>query len=450
MPGQHAARRLPRAGAELEQPRRAAAGGGRRLVLQPLVGRQLGPHELQVLVGVEVELAHQPQRREVGLEAGIGDGGRLHPDDLDAVARGQAGHGAEHRQPVVAVGLEHAAAQAARALDREAVLGRLDPRAEPAQPVDHGRDPVALLQPQLAGPAHHGLALGEAAEQRHQRQLVDRQRHLLGLDHGADQRAVADVELADRLLGRARRPTGSSSGPTTTPPMRRRMRKKPVRVQFAPMPSMTIRERGTSTAAAAWKAADDGSPGTCRAPSSSSSWAATVIAVAVAGDPHAGGGEHPLGVVAARLAARRPSSSPDASSPASSTHDLTCAEATGSSYSMPDSGPAGHRERREAALARLDRRAHQAERRGHAVDGAPADRGVAVERPAPALLPGQPAGQQPHQRAGVADVDQIGRRRRPQARRRARRASRGGARRARRAPARRPASSSCRRRRGSR
>ena len=28
-------------------------------VLEPLVGRQLGVHELQVLVGVEVELAHQ-------------------------------------------------------------------------------------------------------------------------------------------------------------------------------------------------------------------------------------------------------------------------------------------------------------------------------------------------------------------------------------------------------
>ena len=41
------------------------------------------------------------------------------------------------------------------------------------------------------------------------------------------------------------------------------MRKKPVRVQFAPMSSMTIRERGTSTAAAARKAADEGSPGTC-------------------------------------------------------------------------------------------------------------------------------------------------------------------------------------------
>ena len=46
------------------------------------------------------------------------------------------------------------------------------------------------------------------------------------------------------------------------------------------------------------------------------------------------------------------------------------------------------------------------ERPRDAVDRAAADALVAVERPAPALgLPGKPAGQQPQQRAGVADVD---------------------------------------------
>ena len=51
--------------------------------------------------------------------------------------------------------------------------------------------------------------------------------------------------------------------------MRSRMRKKPTRVQFAAMPSTTMREPGTSTAAAAWKAAEDGSPGTWIASSAS-------------------------------------------------------------------------------------------------------------------------------------------------------------------------------------
>ena len=47
----------------------------------------------------------------------------------------------------------------------------------------------------------------------------------------------------------------------------------------------------------------------------------------------------------------------------------------------------------------------RSQRVGDAVDGPAADRGVAVERERAALLPGEPARQQPHQRPGVADVD---------------------------------------------
>jgi predicted MFS family arabinose efflux permease len=42
------------------------------------------------------------ERREVLDERGVGDGGRLHADDLDAVGAGQAGDGADHGEPVVA------------------------------------------------------------------------------------------------------------------------------------------------------------------------------------------------------------------------------------------------------------------------------------------------------------------------------------------------------------
>src|SRR5947208_10009772 len=43
-------------------------------------------------------------------------------------------------------------------------------------------------------PAHDRLALGKAAEQRHERQLVDRERHFLGLDDRALEGAVGHVE----------------------------------------------------------------------------------------------------------------------------------------------------------------------------------------------------------------------------------------------------------------
>src|SRR3954452_14720858 len=49
---------------------------------------------------------------QVALEARIGHGGGVHPDDLDPLAAGQAGDRPQHRQAVVAVGLDRAAAQA--------------------------------------------------------------------------------------------------------------------------------------------------------------------------------------------------------------------------------------------------------------------------------------------------------------------------------------------------
>ena len=72
------------------------------------------------------------QGGEVGLEAGVADRGGVHADDLDALARGEAGDGAEHRDAVVAVGVDRAAAQAAGALDHHPVRGRLDLAAERA------------------------------------------------------------------------------------------------------------------------------------------------------------------------------------------------------------------------------------------------------------------------------------------------------------------------------
>ena len=58
--------------------------------------------------------------------------------------------------------------------------------------------------------------------------------------------------------------------------MRRRMRRKPVRVQFTPTSAISRREPGTSTPATTMNAAELASPGTATLPRSSSSAFTTV------------------------------------------------------------------------------------------------------------------------------------------------------------------------------
>jgi MFS family permease len=50
------------------------------------------------------------ERGEVVGEAGVGDGGGLHADDLDALGAGQPGDGPDHREPVVSPGVDPPAA----------------------------------------------------------------------------------------------------------------------------------------------------------------------------------------------------------------------------------------------------------------------------------------------------------------------------------------------------
>jgi hypothetical protein len=119
--------------------------------------------------------------------------------------------------------------------------------------------------------------------------------------------------------------------------MRRRIRKKPVRVQFATIPSTTIRERGTSTAAVAAKAADDGRPARAARPARARP-VRDRDAVARARDPHAGGGEHPLGVVAARP--RLDDRGRPGREQAGQQHArLDWADAPAAAYSIPRSAP---------------------------------------------------------------------------------------------------------------
>ena len=64
-----------------------------------------------------------------------------------------------------------------------------------------------------------------------------------------------------------------------------------------------------------------------------------------------------------------------------------------------------HAKRRQAAVAALDLGAHQPQGLGDPVHGAAPDRLVSVERPGPAALPRQPAGQDAKQGAGVLHLD---------------------------------------------
>ena len=187
-----------------------------------------------------------------------------------------------------------------RTMKPSSVASRSPPEA--VQPVDDGRDAVGLLDLQLLGAAHDGLPLGEAAEQRDERQLVDRQRHLVGLDR----RASSGPAATSRSL------TGSWPGivvvgrvlelPTTTPPMRSRIRTKPMRVQLT-LTFLTSepRVRDEHAAAVSQNAALDASPGTTRSLGLElvGGRDREVAPVRCSGTPMRG--EHALGVVAAGL-----------------------------------------------------------------------------------------------------------------------------------------------------
>ena len=76
-------------------------------------------------------------------------------------------------------------------------------------------DAVGLLQPQLLGAAHDGLALCVRAEQRNERQLVDREQDLLRVDDRPLERRRG-VELPSGSASGCA--PGSSSSPTITAP----------------------------------------------------------------------------------------------------------------------------------------------------------------------------------------------------------------------------------------
>ena len=127
-----------------------------------------------------------------------------------------AGHRAEHGQAVIAAGLERPPRRLPPPVTTKPSSVASISAPEAAQPLDHGGDAVGLLEAQLRRAADHGLALGEAAEQRDERQLVDRQRDLLAADRRSRTRRARSAErtgsgvLAD-LRGRILRGRRSRS-----------------------------------------------------------------------------------------------------------------------------------------------------------------------------------------------------------------------------------------------
>ena len=172
----------------------------------------------------------------------------------------------------------------------------------------------------------------------------------------------------------------SSSSPISTAPMRCRIRKKPTRVQLAAIPAITMRERGTSTAAAAWKAADDGSPGTCDRLQQQLVLAVDGDAVRRAGDPGAGARQQALRVVAARLRLDHRGRALG-EQPGQQQAALDLRRRDGQHVLDPPQRPARDLQRREAAVAGLELGAHLA-RAGRRC-GRPAGGGCSRRRRAP-------------------------------------------------------------------
>ena len=206
--------------------------------------------------------------------------------------------------------VDRAAAQAAGARARRS--RPRSPRSSPPRPRRPSTTAVMRsdsLTRSSAAPRTTVSPSAKQPEQADQRQLVDGQRDLVGLDDRADQRPGGDVEVGDRLVGGTIvRSSGSSRSPRTIPPIRSTIRRKPVRVQLTPTSRSSSREPRHEHAGGDQRTRPSSrSPGTSMRSSSSSSTLVTVTWRPLRWIVDAAGGEHPLGVVAAgtRLGDRR-------------------------------------------------------------------------------------------------------------------------------------------------
>ena len=262
---------------------------------------------------------------------------------------------------------------------------------------------------QLLRAAHDRLALGEARPAA--RRAAARRSRAAPRPASTTvpvERSSGDVELADRLVGR-------DPSPARPRARRRSIRahalercgRKPVRVQLRPTSSTTHPRAGHED-----RRGGDGTPprtgrrARTTSSSSSSSTLGTVTRTPSRCTRHAGAAQHPLGVVAARRAARRPWSR---RRPAARDQHARLDLRARDRQLVVDRRAAARRATVNGGkrpVARLDA-ARPCARSGSAmrstgrrrIEASPSS----VQRAA--VLPGEPARQQPHERAGVADVD---------------------------------------------
>ncbi len=270
--------------------------------------------------------ARQPS--EILHEPRVGDRGDLHPAHLHPLARGEAGDRAEHRQAVVAVGVEHASAQGPAPVTAKpssvASISAPRPR-RPSTTVAIRSDsfrrsscaPRTTVSPSAKHPSSATSGSSSIAS---------------GTSSGLTKVPSSPPAATSRSLTGScaiSSPVSSSRSPSTIPCIRIKIRRNPLRVQLTPTSRINRREPPTNTPAAIMNAAELGSPGTRTRSSTSSSVLVTVT-------------ERPLRwTLAPALSSIRSVWSrlrsgsvtvlaPSAASAASSTHDFTWALATGS------------------------------------------------------------------------------------------------------------------------
>ena len=252
-----------------------------------------------------------------------------------------------------------------------------------------------------AAPRDDALAVRVRREQRHERQLVDEQRHLGGVDVRADERRVFDLHVADLLVPGA---AAVEDGDAPAHPLEHVEQADAARVEADVVHGELAagHERGGGEQRRRR-----------REVAGNIDLAEPERAVRLDGDrgrtplhPGARGLEHQLGVVARRSRLDHGGRACRIE-PASSTADFTCALATGSAYSMPCSAAVPSITSGAWPSSVLTFAPIRAQRRGDALHRPGPERVVARQLEA-SRLPREDAREETDQRAGVPAVDAPG------------------------------------------
>ena len=286
----------------------------------------------------------------------------------------ERGNGEGHRQAVVARRVGRPARETARAAQRGTrPANSSTSRAERPQPRHERRDAVALLDAELAGPAHRKPA-PEGRQRGQRREFVDEAGH----------------------LGRAGSPRAEAcrASPSRCHAARRRRRRRPARSTLAPIRSQDAEERRARRVhahALEHRRPPPGMPGRRRRPERGRRRVAGHGDVGRRAAPGRrrprcarrstpmsapNGGQRPLGVIARLLRLGHDRVTPSAWRPASSTALFTCALGTGVEYAI-----AVQRRRRAPSPAGspsvgVDAGAHAVQRLHHAPHRPAAERVV--------------------------------------------------------------------------